>query len=352
MLVIISIPKQHVKALPDLAGLDYCPPTATGTSIIPTFGFPTFVWPTLEGTPHATSTACVAGPGVICPPTGTPLPTNTPTLTPSPTITATPVTTANITGFGHSEGSPSCTIAGDGQSAHCTFNQTYSGVATWNVNQIDAQVAGSGTLYMLVNMGSSGASSTNIHIYQAWYVQSAAAGVNVVQDYFNTAANSTWSALYSYPFSSVLTDMGLLYALYPTSNASDSVYGSIDWYLNPAALTPTVTPSPTATGTGPCTPLEDTVISDSVSYTAPSISIGTVANGRCHDIIPNLTFDVPSLVQDASEYVPATIGIPGITVCLDYWSMNLTVFGFNVITWAGVLCGMIGVIMIYRQIVS
>lgn len=340
--------------------LPYCPPTVTPTSVIPTFVFPTFagfatsVWPTLTHTP--------CPPGAPCP-TVTSLPTNTATITPSPTVTPTntaPPGALKLTAF-----DPSA-YGGQGTYTLTQYKSALVNGAAWNTFYGSAIMTGS-TAYegkqLNFSMSVQNVSSGSVMVY----IKARRSGIPG-----QGAVNWRYPPLGTFPsmgqwrYGSESVD-DLSYSLGPGGTitlkpAVEADTGWLSWSSHTltsyvaistqpldSIYTPTPAVTPTATLMIPGTtcqfgnPNEGSVSGGGTAFTPP-----VLVPGSCFTIVPDLELEVPSIVDWTVSSVPSTIGIPGIEVCTQYWSMNLSFMGFNVINAISVVVGFACVAIIYR----
>jgi len=347
--------------------LNYCAITPTGTSPFPTYAFPTYAFPTFD---FSTRTPC---PGGVCPPTATVTVTMPPTNTPSPTFTPSPTLTPTGTAL------PGCNNGG--------MTLTYSPTVGNLIQGITAQVTSSGSLQrgttdwmvwanysgtgatcsncsgpwfkMSVTVtNTSGASRTLYECYEASYTvnttgnQEAFRGTGTSSGTvlsgcrtLNTLANNA-----SQTVTSDWTDM----AVVRPANLSYTAYTKLHYsFCSNVSGVNTPTPLPTITPTGtplPCVmgnPNEGTVDANNAGGTG--FSPPTITPGSCYVVVPNIEFDIPSLVEDVDSTVPDVIGIPGLEICVQYWGMNLSLFNFNVLSAISVVVSFVCAGIMYRM---
>lgn len=352
---------------------NYCPATATGTSIIPTLVFPTFSgFPTSPFYP--TSTPCP--PGVPCPTvTSPPTVTPTKTVTPTPTATTTPILKLQVVALVYTYNGPTpstniqySSVPLNGYGNDLYYSHTLGG-NTGNAGAFSNGTTASPTGYMTFKNVSGGP----LVIFVIYHADTLTSGVDDrggPWSYYRDP-DGGWPQASSANIGGNPTNRDIMMAYNTNNNDTITIYssgspdrarypGTYSAYtsfhvttdplaVNPYTPTPIVTPTATATGTpAPCIPGgEDVVLGGN-----PIINgdLNPVLTGYdCYTIVPELMVTLPSLSWAPFD-LPAQIGIPGIQLCISFYSFSLTVFNLDVMAFLAVACSLIGAGIVFNEL--
>lgn len=344
----------------------YCPGTATPTSFIPRIQLPT-------NPPLVTSTPC---PGGICPtPTGSWCmagdlfcPTTTPPVLPTISfgVTGTP-------------GTPTVTPTGTPQPIF-ELNSDQGWLAA-PVTHYESQVGGyfrdyyarmdftwygSGNLpgynHSIVIRQQSG-TTQRIYFYalaestpNSWAANSwigsgktITSSTLIAKDQYYTYANGVVTGYFDVPSTANWT-YTVWHWTFAGSNVPLGTYQGrwfIHYATSPIGLVSAYTPTPVTTSTPiPCVPGGDAVVNGNPIING-DLNI-KVTSYSCYTLMPNLEIDLPS--PNWSPFaLPDTLGVPGIELCITYYSFGMTVFNLDISALLGTFCALIGAGMIYRE---
>jgi hypothetical protein len=291
--------------------------------------------------------------GTLIPATNTPtsLPTNTPTITPSPTLPAC-AAQANFIHYSTAvtrTGSPyillystniSCSFA-DG----VTTDGTLFCTLLFDGRDNDASIASDQHNSVTLRAG-----ANNSVVYWKLDIYTETPGTaHALTLPSNTV--TTLSSATHYEGYTTLGNIGVSttfnYRQQTTAAYVGTLATMVKWSFQECPFpVATATPVPTSTAV-PCqsgNPDEGTVNGGGTEFSPPKL-----IPGACFTIVPELTMDVPSIVDWTVSEVPATIGIPGVQLCTQYWDTKLKVFNFDILAGISWVISLVCVAIIYRM---
>jgi len=345
--------------------LPFCPPTATPTSIIATI--------------PPISTIIIPTPCATCTPTVTPVSgtaTLTPTVTFTPTIVPTSTPTGNC-GSGISIGSGGILSGVELGTVQITTEdrscyQASASTIVCNVTHARTRLSGSTSRYRrffpIHVSNPNTAIYTQIHAQGVYNIGEIGYCLSVNSDHNNCLLNASgvgggstaWYAQNIITWNNTTTGLDFwvstqdsVTSSFNTANYSYTLVISLgspclNDYLPTSTPAPTITPTGTPAFCQMAGAVLPEINTDFLTFGEP-----VFVPGSCIQLLPNWLLEVPVLIQDAwSGVIPATIGFPGVEVCISYWSLNWSLFGFNVMLAFGLLGSLVGLVMIFREIRS
>lgn len=310
---------------------DYCVPTIspTGTSPFPTADFSTptpglictdLDCPTLTPTLSVTSTVAV---------TSSPTPSATPTVVLNPMVLISAVGSVS----GYTDDFPKLLVTCDKPNgSYAPFRCDYDLGAVDNSSIIAAWVG------FVIYVGDNGAPGTQYGYYR-WV-----SGIGDVWDSFNTVTEP----INAFSEGSFTVTSSKLVSAHCKSNVSGSFKGAfackgyIEFCYDLAsclAYSATPTPTVTPTGTPGCVNYGDG--NDGFDFTYP-----TIVPGACWVLVPSMLIEDIPLPPGSPEWIPRTIGFPGLELCTEYLVWSAMLFGIQSSWIISIICSVIGLSLI------
>jgi hypothetical protein len=358
----------------------YCPPSPTGTSIIPTSAIAT-----LDPSTFFTSTPCPDGacpsstPGwcpagnIFCPTTTPPsLPTisfatYTPTAgTPPPDVLQ--VTDLKFTTYGSgtvtlNESFSNVAMGGTGNdifvSHRISGNTTnagtyYAGNVTWSTGNITIKNISASIVRVYFVSFRSGemSAASNLNNPRVLYIDADGSQTNLSAETINGLSSvQNRNTYYDFnpnqaiEFSFDTTPQG---ARYPgTFSDFISYHFSVEQIYS--AFTPTPPPTGTPDPYAGCIPDNGLVIDNN------PIIVGDwnfkLKKYECYAIVPGMEVTIPTANWLPFE-LPPTIGIPGVQFCISFYDFTMTVFNLDLGYLLGTFCAIIGAGIVANEIRS
>ena len=351
----------------------YCPPTATGTSILPVVNIQTLA-PGL----FATSTPC---PGGVCPNTGMGTPPTlswgTPgyqTATPYSTVsfnTATPSPTTSPTPMG-----AVLQYVGGGMSAFGGgSNYTFENVPPANTGTMSNEFYFWGIMNGTAT--SSGAKQINSSNVEFKNVSGGPLTLYITGKKVCTKSNGlpctfddpdvsltnygsiSMHGEYVYTWTHTIVNNTSLYikpsVTVGTYSTGTTFTLATYWHISTSPITNYYTPTPNPTATATLDPYAGCISgSDSTIESNPIINGDMniiLTSYGCYTLVPEVMITLPT--PDWVPFsLPETLGVPGVELCVSYYSFGMSVFNINVSELLGIFCAIIGAGMIYKEMTS
>lgn len=364
--------------------LPVCAPTATGTSMFPTISLPTLSEFDKTSTPCPGGTCPTSTPycmwGMPCYKTATPYstvsfatptvtgtpPTGTPTLTTTPDMficgpsPLAPVTDEN----GNAVPSSYCQVTGK----YIKFGFNYDGPPGTGLGYVWRVKSNFKFLQDLP-------AGTVIHV--KWNLQGGAFGdtssqwINLATNYnrgryYYSSTNYVYDDSYAIAKDTMVSyAREITYTMDPNLSSQQTIFydlhpsydghvlytvvsGTMEAWID-GYSTPTPIPTVTATGTPQACRTGESIIDENPLINGDLNIILT--SHSCYTLVPAVLITLPS--PDWVPFdLPDTLGVPGVELCVNYYSFGMTVFNLNVAGLLGTFCALIGAIMIYREMTT